>query len=116
MNRKRIIFGSICVILLIALVGGTLAWFYINDEVTVGYGNSIFCEAGDSLEIALVENGVANKWSSSIDYSAGEFTTVDISGDGVHLYRPAEINENQQPVNLTPAVSSLEGKRPHLGD
>lgn len=108
MNRKRIIFSSLCVILLIALVGGTLSWFYINEEVTVSYGNSIFCEAGDSLEIALVEDGVATRWSSSIDYSAGEFTTVDISGDGYHLYRPSEIDENQQPVNLIPAVSSLE--------
>jgi len=108
MNRKRIIFSSICVILLIALIGGTLAWFYINEEVTVSYGNSIFCEAGDSLEIALVENGVANRWSSSIDYSAGEFTTVDISGNGVQLYRPTEIDENQQPVGFTPAISSLE--------
>jgi len=108
MNRKRIIFSSVCIILLVALIGGTLAWFYTNEEVTVGYGNSIFCEAGDSLEIALVENGVANRWSSTIDYSAGEFTTVDISGDGTRLYRPTEIDENQQPVDMTPAISSLE--------
>ena len=111
MNKKRIILSSLCVILLIALVGGTLAWFYINEEVTVGYGNSIFCEAGDSLEIALVEDGVASRWSSSIDYSAGEFTTVDITGNGLNLYRPTEINENQQPVNLTPAISSLDNSR-----
>jgi hypothetical protein len=108
MNRKRIIFSSICVILVIALVGGTAAWFYINEEVTVNYGNSIFCEAGDSLEIALVENGTASRWTSSIDYSSGEFTTVDISGDGDHLYRPSEIDENQQPVNFVTAVSSQE--------
>lgn len=108
MNRKRIIFGSICVILLVALIGGTLAWFYINEEVTVSYGNSIFCEAGDSLEIALVENGNTTGWSSSIDYSSGKFTTVDISGDGYRLYRPSEINENQQPVSLVPAISSLD--------
>lgn len=108
MKRKSIIFSSICVILLIAMVGGTLAWFYINEEVTVDYGNSIFCEAGDSLEIALVENGSATRWASSIDYSAGEFTTVDITGDGYNLYRPSEINEYMQPVSLTPAVSSLE--------
>ena len=35
MKRKSIIFSSICVILLIALIGGTFAWFYINEEVTV---------------------------------------------------------------------------------
>ena len=108
MNRKRIIFSSVCVILLLALVGGTLAWFFINDEVTVDYGNSVFCEAGDSLEISLIENGAANRWSSSIDYSAGAFTTVDISGNGVNLFRPAEINEFQQPINMIPAVSSLD--------
>lgn len=108
MNRKRIIFSSICVILLIALVGGTFAWFYVNEEVTVDYGSSIFCEAGDSLEISLVENGTASRWSSTIDYSTGEFTTVDISGDGQNLYRPTEIDENRQPVNLVPATSSLE--------
>ncbi|MBE6984546.1 MAG: hypothetical protein E7434_02815 [Ruminococcaceae bacterium] len=108
MNKKRIILSSFCVILLLALVGGTMAWFYVNEEVSVTYGNSIFCEAGDSLEIALVENGVANRWSSAIDYSAGEFTAVDISGNGEQLYRPSEIDENQQPVNLIPAVSSME--------
>ena len=108
MNKKRIIISSISVILLLALIGGTLAWFYINEEVTVNYGNSIFCEAGDSLEIALVENGSATRWSSSIDYSAGEFTTVDISGNGLNLFRPSEIDENQQPVGFVPAISSLE--------
>ena len=107
-NRKIIIFASIVMILVVALVGGTLAWFYLNEEVTVGYGNSIFCEAGDSLEISLVENGEANRWSSLIDYSAGQFTTVDISGDGHQLYRPTEIDENQQPIGFKPAVSSLE--------
>jgi hypothetical protein len=61
------------------------------------------------LEISLVENGSAIRWSSAIDYSAGEFTTVDISGNGYNLYRPTEIDENQQPVDFTPAVSSLEG-------
>lgn len=108
MNRRRIIFSSVCVILLIALVGGTLAWFYVNEEVTVDYGNSIFCEAGDSLEISLLENGVASRWSSAVDYRSGEFTTVDISGDGNALYRPSEINEYQQPVGFINAVSSLE--------
>ena len=108
MNKKRIIFSSISVILLMALVGGTLAWFYINEEVTVNYGNSIFCEAGDSLEISLVENGAPSRWASSVDYSSGEFTTVDISGDGYHLYRPAAINENQQPNGFVEAVSSLD--------
>lgn len=108
MNKKRIILGSICVILLIALVGGTMAWFYINEEVTVSYGNSIFCEAGDSLEIALVEGGAATRWASTLDYSAGSFTTVDISGNGVNLYRPIEIDENQQPIGFTTAVSSLD--------
>jgi len=105
--RKKIVFTSIVVILLVAIVGGTLAWFYLNEEVTVGYGSSIFCEAGDSLEISLVENGAPSRWSSLIDYSAGQFTTVDISGDGYHLYRPTEIDEHQQPVGFTPAVSSL---------
>ena len=111
MNKKRIIFSSICVILLVALVGATLAWFFVNEEVTVNYGNSIFCEAGDSLEIALVQDGTTSRWSSSIDYSAGEFTTVDITGDGFNLYRPSEIDENQQPVDFVNAVSSLEDSK-----
>ena len=111
MNRKSLILSSVCVILLIALVGGTLAWFYINQEVSVNYGNSIFCEAGDSLEISLInENGNPTRWSGSIDYSAGEFTAVDISGDGCYLYRPAEIDENQNPINLLPATSTLNDR------
>lgn len=110
MNKKRVILSSVCVLLLVAVVGGTLAWFYINDEVAVNYGNSVFCEAGDSLEIALIEDGSANRWSSSIDYSAGEFTTVDISGNGYQLYRPTEIDENQQPMGMKKAVSSLDDK------
>ena len=108
MNKKRIILGSVCVILLVASIGGTFAWFYINDEVTVSYGNSIFCEAGDSLEIALVENGVVGNWAGSIDYSAGEFTTIDITGNGLNLYRPKAIDEYQQPVGFEDAISSLQ--------
>lgn len=111
MNKKRVIISSICVILLLAAVGGTLAWFYINEEVTVGYGNSIFCEAGDSLEIALVEDGSADRWSGTIDYSAGTFTTVDISGNGLNLYRPLGIDENQQPIGFAEAASSLNNEK-----
>ena len=111
MNKKRIIFSSICVILLVALVGGTLAWFYMNEEVTISYGNSIFCEAGDSLEISLVESGSTSRWSSAIDYRSGEFTTVDITGDGKNLYRPAEIDENQEPLGFNEAVSSLSDSK-----
>lgn len=109
-NKKRIIFSSISIILMLALISGTLAWFFLNEEAVVNYGNSIFCEAGDSLEISLIENGSPTRWSSSIDYSAGEFTTVDISGDGYKLYRPGEINEEQQPIAFQEAVSSLENK------
>lgn len=109
MNRKLIIFSSLCVILLLAMVGGTLAWFYVNEEVTVSYGNSIFCEAGDSLEIALVEGDVTGKWTGAIDYRPVDlFTIVDISGDGSHLYRPTEINEEQQPVSMIEAASSRD--------
>ena len=108
MNKKRIILGSVCVILLVASIGGAFAWFYINDEVTVSYGNSIFCEAGDSLEIALVENGVVGNWAGSIDYSTGEFTTIDITGNGLNLYRPKAIDEYQQPVGFEDAISSLQ--------
>lgn len=108
MNKRRIIFSSICVILLIAFVGGTLAWFYLNEQVMISYGNNIFCEAGDSLEISLVENGSTSRWSSLIDYRSGEFTTVDISGNGQNLYRPSEIDENQRPIGFIDAVSSLD--------
>ena len=108
MKKKLVIISSICVILLIALVGGTLAWFYVNEEVSVSYGNSIFCEAGDSLEIALVEGENVGRWSGSIDYSAGEFTAVDITGNGVELYRPAELDEYQMPVSFVTAKSTLE--------
>lgn len=111
MKKRRIIFSSICVILLMALVGGTLAWFYLNEEVTIDYGNSIFCEAGDSLEISLVENGTTSRWTSAIDYRSGEFTTVDISGDGKNLYRPSEIDENQQPIGFNQAESSLSDSK-----
>lgn len=109
-TKKRIIFSSVCVILLLALIGGTFAWFYLNEEVTVSYGNSIFCEAGDSLEISLIEDGTPGRWSSSIDYSTGEYSVVDISGNGYNLYRPGEIDENQQPVSFQQAVSSLESE------
>lgn len=108
MNKKRIMIGSLCLILLFSLIGGTYAWFYVNEEVTVSYGNSVFCEAGDSLEISLLENGVANRWTSSIDYSAEQFSLVDISGDGTKLYRPTEIDEEQQPVAFLEATSTLE--------
>lgn len=107
-NKRKIIVSSISLVLMLALIGGSFAWFYRNEEVTVGYGNSIFCEAGDSLEISLMENGAPTRWSSLIDYSAGEYTTVDISGDGYHLYRPIEIDELQQPTGFKTAVSSQE--------
>ena len=111
MNKKRIIFLSVCTLLLLSLVTGTLAWFYVNEDVTISYGNSVFCEAGDSLEISLVEKGVNTRWTSSIDYSGVDFTLIDISGDGINMYRPMEIDENQQPVAMQKALSSLEEEK-----
>ena len=111
MNKKRIIVCSICMILLLSLIGGTYAWFYVNEEVTVSYGNSVFCEAGDSLEIAFLKDKEGDevvRWGSSLDYSTQDFTLVDISGDGTHLYRPREIDESQQPVGMDLALSNLD--------
>lgn len=111
MNKKRIIFISVCVILLLSLITGTFAWFYVNEDVTVSYGNSVFCEAGNNLEISQVEGGVNGRWTNSLDYSGVEFTLTDISGDGINLYRPTKLDDNQQPVEMMNAVSSLEDSK-----
>ena len=63
------------------------------------------------MEISLVENDTTGRWSSSIDYSAGDFTLVDISGNGAKLYRPTEINEFQQPDAMVEAISSMEDSK-----
>ena len=111
MNKKRIIFGSICVILLLSLIGGTYAWFFVNEDVSVSYGNSVFCEAGDSLEISFLKGNEGDetvRWTSSLDYSTQDFSLVDISGNGTELYRPREINEYLYPVGMDRALSNLE--------
>lgn len=111
MNKKRVIIASVVVILLLALIGGSYAWFYINEDVTVSYGNSVFCEAGDSLEIAFLKGNEGDevvRWGSTLDYSTQDFTLVDISGNGSKLYRPREIDESQQPAGMDPAVSNLD--------
>lgn len=95
-TKKKILFSVLSILLILAVVGGAFAWFYLNESTTIDYSNEITCEAGKSLEISL--DGV--NYYGSLTAQIPDITTYDISGDGVNLYVPSETNEYAEPVGF----------------
>ncbi len=109
-TRIKIITSLLLTLFLIA--GATLAWFFTNNDVTVDYGSTIQCEAGNSLEISV--NG-GQTWHTSVSYSTVSPKIVDISGNGVNLYRPMVITDAGEPQNFAVAQKiDAEGKGDYL--
>ena len=76
-NKKKLILSIVAILILLATIGGTLSWFFINESSYVDYGSDIACEAGQSLEIS---NDGGETWSGFIDNSDFSSSTVDITG------------------------------------
>ena len=109
MNKKVKITISVLLTLFL-LASATAAWIFTNNDVEVDYGSTIQCEAGNSLEIS-VDGG--ETWHSSVQYSSISPRIVDISGNGVNLYKPNVITDEGVPqsfVNATPAAQNSEGE------
>ena len=95
---------------LFLIVTTTVAWFFTNNDVEVDYGSTIQCEAGNSLEIS-VDGGAT--WHSSVQYSSISPRIIDISGNGINLYKPNVITDEGIPqsfVNATPAAENSDGE------
>lgn len=107
-QRAKIIISVLLTLFL--LITATAAWFFTNNDVEVDYGSTIQCEAGNSLEIS-VDGG--ETWHSSVQYSSISPRIIDISGNGVNLYKPNIITDEGIPqsfVNATPAATNDKGE------
>lgn len=75
----------------------TFAWFYMNSDVEVDYGNEIVCETGSSLEISHlveVDEHGQEEWSdysTSITIETPAAKLQDVTGDGLNLYTPSAL-------------------------
>lgn len=98
-NKKKIIISILLTLFL--LVSTTMAWFFANNDVEVDYGSTIQCQAGDSLEIS-VDGGVT--WHSTVKFPANSPKIIDISGNGIDLYRPKVITETGEPQSFVKAL------------
>lgn len=97
-TRIKMLISVLLTFLLI--VSASFAWFFANNDVTVDYGSTVQCLAGDSLEIS-VDKG--ETWHSTVSFSSVSPKIVDITGDGVNLYRPMVITENGDPQSFVKA-------------
>lgn len=101
-NKKKLILSLVAILILLATIGGTLSWFFINESSYVDYGSDIACEAGQSLEMSI-DGG--KTWSGFIDNSDFSSSTVDITGNGIDMFRPSSIDETSNPSGFQPAVA-----------
>lgn len=101
-NKKKLILSIVAILILLATIGGTLSWFFINESSYVDYGSDIACEAGQSLEIS---NDGGENWSGFIDNSDFSSSTVDITGNGIDMFRPVSIDETSNPTGYQPAAA-----------
>ncbi len=94
-HKKSSVIISV-IIAVVLLVSSTIAWFYLSADVTVDYGSTLECAAGHSIELS-VDSGA--NWSSYIKLAEeGEVAgMVDITGDGINMYVPANVNEIGEP-------------------
>ena len=101
MNRKKLRLFAIYIILpLLMVITTSYAWFYINQQVEVNYTPNIECEAGHSLEIS-VDGG--QNWSGGATLTSATPKMLDITGNGINLYKPITVDENMQPQGFTAA-------------
>ena len=101
-NKKKLIIGIVAICVTLTAIGGTLAWFFINESSYVDYGSDISCEAGQSLEISI--DGGEN-WSGFVSNEGFKSSTVDITGDGINMYRPVSIDETSTPTGFQSATA-----------
>lgn len=83
------------------LVTTSYAWFYINQQVDVTYTPNIECEAGHSLEIS-VDGGAT--WAGGAKLTSATPKMLDITGDGINLYKPITVDEQYQPQGFKKAT------------
>lgn len=102
MNKKKLIISIVAILITLGAIGGSLAWFYINESSYVDYGSDISCEAGQSLEIS---NDGGKTWAGFISNEGFNSSTVDITGDGINMYRPVSIDETSNPSGYQPATA-----------
>jgi hypothetical protein len=80
----------------------TFAWFFMNSDVEVEYGNDIICETGTALEVSIYQgrdeqnNEVWTPYSSKAMLNSVTARLEDISGDGINLYRAVTLIGNDQ--------------------
>ncbi|MBE7064921.1 MAG: hypothetical protein E7384_03795 [Ruminococcaceae bacterium] len=101
-NKNKLVISIVAILVALTAIGGTLAWFFINESSYVDYGSDISCEAGQSLEISI-DGG--KSWSGFVSNEGFKSSTVDITGDGINMYRPVSIDETSNPTGYQPAVA-----------
>lgn len=97
-KNKRKLHAILSVIIIASLITGvTYAWFFINRDVELEYASDIVCESGTSLELSI-DNG--ETWSGRVVKSGTSSKLMDISGNGVNLFRPKMLDETNQPIGF----------------
>lgn len=110
-KKKKIVFSILSLVLILGLMGGVYAWFYLNESTYVDFGSDIVCEAGKSLEISA-DNG--RTWNGMITQTGFSSETQDITGDGLNLYRPTKMDDHNLPLTYEQAV--VYNKNTKTGD
>lgn len=100
-QKKKIIAILYVGVTIFLLAGVTFAWFYMNKDVELKYGSDVVCEAGQSLELSI-DGGTT--WSGKVEQNGVSSKLVDISGNGLNLYKPQYLDETNQPVNFQNAT------------
>lgn len=108
-NKKKFIIVTSIYILFLLIITTSFAWFFINKELEIDYASEITCEAGTSLEIAMLkgvnEETQEEEWtdfSGYVKYTGTSAKIEDITGDGKNLYRPTAIATDPETGDLYP--------------
>ncbi len=114
-NKKLTAVISI-IIIIVLLVSSTIAWFYLSSDVEVDYGSILQVEAGNALEIS-VDQG--ESYSGRIKLTEGNLGArlIDITGDGINLFSPQNIDEMGVPSDFQNAeIAKVQDNGSVTGD
>ena len=93
-KNKLKLFAIYLICPLFMMVTVSFAWFFINQQVEINYTPNIQCEAGHSLEISI-DGG--STWAGGVELKTATPKMLDITGNGINLYKPITVDEQYQP-------------------
>lgn len=104
--RKGVI---LYLVILVLIAAASFAWFLFDDTVTLQTQDTMVVTAGNKLEVSLLNNQGESitQFQSWIEVTTPNISFPDVTGDGLTLYFPKVLDEDDQPYTAADSFINL---------